>query len=417
MLPSRLMTKLVAALAIALAFSPQLHATGALVCKPSALWFGAVPVGATKSAPILLMNAGTTTMTVWGLTNQATGFTASLPLPLRLAPGQSVPVQIFFHPRSAAYSEGRFIFTNNGRNPSVPFRVHGTGASGLAANPAREIFDSVKIGSQQQQRLTLVNASAADVTLSSVAVSGAGFSQSGIQPPLTLAAGQSATFQVLFAPTLAGPASGSLVVTSNAHNQTLRVPLSGSTTALGLLQVTPATLSFGSVALGSTKTLTTTLGASGAPVVVTAATFNSPEFVLAGLNFPAIIPAGQSLPINIRFTPQAAGAASARVAFAGDAVNAPLVATLAGTGLGPVAHEVSLAWDPSTSSAVGYNVYRGTNSGGPYARLNSVPDPATAFIDTNVAGGATYYYVATALDSAGVESNYSKEVRVAIPAP
>ena len=34
-------------------------------------------------------------------------------------------------------------------------------------------------------------------------------------------------------------------------------------------------------------------------------------------------------------------------------------------------HTVSLSWAASTSTVVSYNVYRGTQSGGPYAVLNS----------------------------------------------
>jgi fibronectin type 3 domain-containing protein len=84
--------------------------------------------------------------------------------------------------------------------------------------------------------------------------------------------------------------------------------------------------------------------------------------------------------------------------FAG--VNATTL-TAAPTGLaaatGPGA--INLSWN-STNGATGYNVYRGTVSGGPYTLI--APNvAATAYNDTGLANGTTYYYVVTGLDAGG----------------
>jgi hypothetical protein len=78
-------------------------------------------------------------------------------------------------------------------------------------------------------------------------------------------------------------------------------------------------------------------------------------------------------------------------------------------------HKVTLTWAASSTSGVSYNVYRGTTSGGPYALLASGV-ASTSYTDTNVQSGTTYYYVTTAVDSAG-QSVYSNEVQVVIPMP
>jgi fibronectin type 3 domain-containing protein len=80
-----------------------------------------------------------------------------------------------------------------------------------------------------------------------------------------------------------------------------------------------------------------------------------------------------------------------------------------------VSHSVALNWTPSTSSYVGFNVYRGSLSGGPYNRANSALISSTSFSDAGVASGQTYYYVATEVDSTGAESVYSSEVIATIP--
>jgi fibronectin type 3 domain-containing protein len=90
---------------------------------------------------------------------------------------------------------------------------------------------------------------------------------------------------------------------------------------------------------------------------------------------------------------------------------------LSGTGTQSTPHTVSLSWSPSsTSSVVGYNLYRGTVSGGPYpTKLTSSPQPATSFEDNTVQSSSTYYYVATAVDSDSTESVDSNQAKAVIP--
>jgi len=83
----------------------------------------------------------------------------------------------------------------------------------------------------------------------------------------------------------------------------------------------------------------------------------------------------------------------------------------------PVQHSASLSWNASTSAVVGYNVYRGTVSGGPYTMINTALDAATNYTDSSVQSGQTYYYVVTAVDSAGTESGFSAETVAVIPSP
>ena len=88
------------------------------------------------------------------------------------------------------------------------------------------------------------------------------------------------------------------------------------------------------------------------------------------------------------------------------------------TGTGPSPRTVTLTWTASTSSGVsGYNVYRGTASGGPYTKVNSALIVGASYLDTTVQAGQTYYYVATALDGSSNESGYSNQVLAVIPSP
>lgn len=77
------------------------------------------------------------------------------------------------------------------------------------------------------------------------------------------------------------------------------------------------------------------------------------------------------------------------------------------TGLAAVAGDgvVSLTWNAITEPDLnGYNVYRSTASGGPYAILNGSLIPTSAYDDTTVVNGTTYFYVVTAINTGADES-------------
>jgi fibronectin type 3 domain-containing protein len=89
--------------------------------------------------------------------------------------------------------------------------------------------------------------------------------------------------------------------------------------------------------------------------------------------------------------------------------------TVTGTGVA-TQHTVGLNWNASTSSVVGYNVYRGTSASGPFStKLNGSTVGSTSFTDSTVSSGTTYYYVVTAVDSNDNESTYSNQATAIIP--
>jgi fibronectin type 3 domain-containing protein len=49
--------------------------------------------------------------------------------------------------------------------------------------------------------------------------------------------------------------------------------------------------------------------------------------------------------------------------------------------------------------------------------INTSPDSATAYTDSTVVSGQTYYYVATAVNSESEEGGYSNQATAVIPTP
>jgi hypothetical protein len=239
------------------------------------------------------------------------------------------------------------------------------------------------------------------------------FKTDGLTLPVTLTPGKSVTFRIKFVPKAAGNFSGSLKVVSNAP--TLNIVLTGTGLAAGTLSVSPTSFSFGNVTVGSSATKTATLKANSSSVYIPAATTTNSEFTLSGFNLPLILSAGQSVSMTVRFAPKSSGSASATISLAN--TKGPTIASASGNGISTTQHKVGLNWSPSKSTVSGYNVYRGTASGGPYSKLNSQSLVSTSYTDSSVASGKTYFYVTTAVTSSGVESVKSNEVRATIPTP
>jgi hypothetical protein len=81
-------------------------------------------------------------------------------------------------------------------------------------------------------------------------------------------------------------------------------------------------------------------------------------------------------------------------------------------------HSATLTWVASTSANVaGYNIYRGTTSGGPYTLLNATPTSAVTYADFTVQAGQTYYYVVKAVGSDNSLSAASNEASAIVPSP
>jgi hypothetical protein len=291
----------------------------------------------------------------------------------------------------------------------------------LTAAPSSVPFGNVLVGTSQSQSETLTNTGGTSVTITDAAFTGSGFSATGLSLPVTLAPNQSSTFDVVFAPTGVGPVSGSIAIISNASNPDLSISLSGAGTeaqSQGQLSVSPSTISVGSVTVGTSGTQTATLNATGASVTVSSVSVGSTEFAVNGLSFPVTIAAGQGVSFTVKFTPQTSGFASVAVSFSSNASNSPTPATVTGTGLAAPLHTVNLSWNASTSpNVVGYNIYRSTGTTGNYVQINTVLNAATAYSDTSVVDGQTYYYETTAVNSADEESAPSAAVKAVIPAP
>jgi hypothetical protein len=186
----------------------------------------------------------------------------------------------------------------------------------------------------------------------------------------------------------------------------------GQKTTSAQISVIPSTISFGDVAIGETNTQTVTISNSGSSsLTLSQANISGNGFSITGLTVPVTIASGQRTNFDVAFTPESASGSSGTLSLVSNASDSPAVIPVSGSG----AHSVTLSWAASTSTVIGYNVYRGSQSGGPYTKLNASPAAGTTFTDDTVQAGQTYYYVTTSVDSSNVESGFSNQVSATIP--
>ncbi|HEY6302580.1 MAG TPA: choice-of-anchor D domain-containing protein [Terriglobales bacterium] len=291
-------------------------------------------------------------------------------------------------------------------------------AQELHCKPCWHDFDKVQIGRSSSFSIELLNTGREALRITSKSKRGREFSFGRFPLPVKVQPGASVELIVIFTPTAKGYSSGVVRLVSTAKDSLLAMHFTGIgevTAADPQLSVSPATLNFGNVTVGSSTKLQAKLTASNAAVTVSSDRSNSSEFTLLGLKLPATIPAGQSVPVTIQFTPNASGTATGKAGFISDAANSPAVEQLTGTGVAQSSHSVDLSWDAGADNIVGYNLYRGTAQGGPYEQINTALDSSTSYTDATVVSGTTYYYVTTEVNAQGQESGYSNVAKAVIP--
>jgi hypothetical protein len=408
---------------VALSGTGTTAATSVLSVSPSSVAFGTVSVGSEVTRTVQLASTGTASVTISGMTFSGSGISITgLAVPLTLAAGKEASLTITYKPRSAGTLAGSVSIASNASDPSELIGLSGTATtaptSTLTATPSSITFGNVVIGTQTTQTIRLANSGTANVTVSGLAPSVAAVSVSGLTVPITLAPGTSANFTAAFKPTAASSVSGNITVTSNATDSSMPIALTGTgEAAVPQLTANPTSLSFGNTTVGSSNVKQVTVTNTGnVSTTISSAAVAGTGFSLSGSGSSVALNPGQSETYTVNFDPKSAANDTGTFSIASNAPNSPMKIALSGTGVtSPTNHSVALAWDRSSSTVVGYFVYRSSKSSGPYAKVNSAADASTSYSDSTVANGQVYYYVVTAVDSSNIESAYSNQVSVTIP--
>ncbi|GAA1956510.1 cell wall-binding repeat-containing protein [Catenulispora subtropica] len=271
--------------------------------------FGPVEVGSSAQKQVTL--TATQPVTVTGATVNASPFTVDtspLKSPVSLNTGGHLTLTVTYTPTAPGAANG--IMTVATSAGSVGVSLNGTGlANGLGASPSPAQFqDDQPTGTQQTMAVRIWNTGSVDETIDSLTLPDAPFTVQGLSQGSTIGVGKSISATITFAPTAPGPASDQLTIVSTSG--TLNVPLTGgAVSGFGHLQLSPAALDFGDVAVGSTaKAGFDATNTGTAPLTISKAKAPTGVFTTAvPISEGQVLGPGQSIHVDMTFTPTATG--------------------------------------------------------------------------------------------------------------
>jgi hypothetical protein len=195
-------------------------------------------VGSTASQVLIITNTGTATLSITQVNQSGSGsFSVSgFSLPLNVNAGQQTTITVAFLPTSVVPASGNISIVSNAPTSPTSVGLSGTANAAtltLSISPTSLSFGNVTTGTASgTQNVTITNTGNANVTISQITVSGAGYSMTGGSTPVTLSPSQSTTLAAQFSPAVAGSVNGSISIVSNANGSPASVPLLGTGVAL-----------------------------------------------------------------------------------------------------------------------------------------------------------------------------------------
>ncbi len=330
-----------------------------LSATPSSLDFGNVTVGSNSTLSFTLSNPTATTANGL-LFNASTGFSVSSSCGTSLNAYSTCPVVVTFSPTVAGTATGTVTVQNSSSTSPLTVALTGNGSNvqaQLKATPNAVSFGSVPVGSSSTLPVTLANTGS--TAINSIAITASSGFATGGTCTANLNAGSSCDVLVTYSPTTAGAAAGTLTIRSSDAASQLTLALSGTGTVLPpQLALTPNTLNFGNVAVGSSTTLATTLLNTSSTAVTNIGISASTGFTVNSSCGAALAP-GSSCPIRVTFTPAAAGVQTGTLTVNSSDSTSPLIASLTGAGVGPASTGGSFTLTVNGASAASATVQTG----------------------------------------------------------
>jgi hypothetical protein len=303
--------------------------------------------------------------------------------------GGNCTASVNFSPTATGNYTGSLTITDDAASSPQIVTLSGTGVSSAAPvvslSPASLSFSPEAIGSTSvAQVVTVTNTGTASLNITSISASGdyaEGDTCVGqsVQPLATCA------ISITFTPSVSGNLAGFITLVDNALNSPQPIPLGGS----GVYPITasPATLSFGTIAVGgSSRSKTVTVSNHQSQTL-------NLGFAASG-NYSAVgsgtSPCGSTLRGNSRctlgvtFTPTVNGAIQGALTITGNAPFSPQVVGLSGSGSGGTASPLSF----SPGSAQFGNVVAGITSGSVKVTVTNISGVAVSI--SNFAASGTF---------------------------
>jgi hypothetical protein len=231
--------------------------------SPSALDFGSLPTGQTRSLNLTVSNTGNGSLLITSAVFSNPAFSSAAAFPVTIPVGGLATIVIRFAPTAAGAVAARLDLTSNDQaNPRVAVNLSGIGTVVPAVAPRIEpstatvAFGIVAPLAQPTRPLQIRNTGNAVLTINSAAMSDPRFSLVGVAFPIAVQPLGSVSWTVRFAATSAlGAVAATLTVFSDdPATPQLRVPLTATVAGTALaprVAVSRTSVDFGTVSVGS----------------------------------------------------------------------------------------------------------------------------------------------------------------------
>lgn len=361
-----------------------------LVFSANAFTYATTAVGSSSGQSIVIMNTGdgTADITPGFSIREAGGVFSNLTTNClnTLLPGGSCSVSVTFTPVDSESYQGHLdLQTANAGNASFLLDAAGDGSAValLTAQPGNSIdYGLVEIGSSKTQLFTFSNTGNATDRGVFASVTGIGLAITTNtcgtnQSPINLSKGSLCNIGVEYTPNSTAVLSGQLLVNSTAASGVKSLNLVGRG-GQAVLDVSTNNINYSSVELGSSSTLSFIVyntGNSDAPLsalpYITAG--SSSYFEDLSTNCGAVLGAGASCAVSVKFTPTAVGSFTGSVEVA-SVKGGTKVVTLTGAGSGHAVAQLAPKQGSSTDFA---DVAIGQNKTNYFVFTNTGNIPAT----------------------------------------
>jgi iron transport multicopper oxidase len=210
----------------------------ALQVAPPVLSFGGAAVNSQVNGTLTISNVGGGPLIINGVSSPKAPFSATgAPAPgSTLGPGQSVTVTFTFAPTQVGSFDDQVIVDTSAGQDTVPLTGTAALAGNLVLNPTSLQFGTVGVGENRVLSFTVSNNGGSQVTVTKSKPPGlaVGFTnQDDLQEGATIAAGETKTLHVQFAPTTVGPATDHWTINADGNQGVLTMDLTGTGGAAG----------------------------------------------------------------------------------------------------------------------------------------------------------------------------------------
>ncbi len=317
--------------------------------SPAQLNFSSVKIGTGASLKLTLTNNGSDILHLDSVLTTNAVFSFSLPVNA-LAFGRSLEMGITFIPTDTGSVSGQLrIISDAADSPTTTVALTGNGFTSLPSSitiePETVTMGQVYRDSLAAATIKVSNGGSDSLIVTALRISGEEFTTLSATPVM-IAPGGSHDFEVLFTSGSLGQFSGALTVFHSDPQQVdIVVPLRAEVVDVPpeAIRISPDTLNFDSTGVGGELVRQFwVVNPNNVSLSVWDFQFSDSTFSVLIDSLP--VPAGDSLPLSVRFSPQAEGVFSGQLTMRTDVVDLPTTTVeLGGIGYQSVSGKITLS--------------------------------------------------------------------------